>query len=363
MINRISTATKYARLLSDMQMNDYNYNKLTEQLASGKKITSITDDPVNAINVINTNRQLNRIATYEDNVGMATTELDALDDLMALATDYLESAWYKATQANNQTYSGMSLEAIKVEIDETAKTMVDLANSEYNDNYIFAGTNTKQVAYYIDDNGDIVYQGTPMDNPDYIRQMEVADGVFETINTTGDRIFGYYRAAVEPGNGVYTDTNGKRVYETDDGTGTMVYKYENGNLYTGDVADLTDGAEEEAVGAMGALRVLSKSLQMVLDGDTTEGYELMHSTLDMFANAHDQILTEQTKFGGIYNRMEMSASTLGTNSDNLTAYLADIDSVDYAEAITKWMNAQYAYQASLQVTAASMNMSLLNYIS
>ena len=35
---------------------------------------------------------------------------------------------------------------------------------------------------------------------------------------------------------------------------------------------------------------------------------------------------------------------------------------DYAEAITQWMNAQYAYQASMQIASASMNMSLLNYI-
>jgi len=39
-----------------------------------------------------------------------------------------------------------------------------------------------------------------------------------------------------------------------------------------------------------------------------------------------------------------------------------LNSVDYASAITQWMNAQYAYQASMQVAAASMNMSLLNYM-
>ena len=88
----------------------------------------------------------------------------------------------------------------------------------------------------------------------------------------------------------------------------------------------------------------------------------MNSTLDMFANAMNTITTEQTKFGGVANRMEMSESTLETNSENLTSYLSDIQSVDYAEAITNWLNAQYAYQASLQVSSASMNLSLLNYL-
>ena len=47
---------------------------------------------------------------------------------------------------------------------------------------------------------------------------------------------------------------------------------------------------------------------------------------------------------------------------NLTSYLSEINDIDMAEAVTQWLQAQYAYQASMQVTAATMNLSLLNYI-
>lgn len=362
MVQRISTATRYDRLVADLRMNQYNFNRLTEQLSSGAKITKLTDDPIGAVNVLNTNKQLGRINIYSTNVGMATSELDALDDLMELAGNYLTTAWNKAVQANNQTYGKDSLKALKVEIDEIAKTMVDLANTEFDDNYIFGGANTKLLPYEIAENGDIIYRGTPADNPDYTRQTEVADGVFEVINTTGDKVFGYYLAEAEPGSGVYTDSNGKRVIETVDADGNTVYKYMNGNLYKGDVNDLTPGAKEEAEGVMGALRKLSQGIQMVLDGDEAGGYEVMHATLDKFSEAHNAILNEQTRFGGIYNRLEMTTSTLETTSDSLTSMLAQINSVDYASVITQWINAQYAYQASMQVAAASMNMSLLNYL-
>lgn len=362
MVERISTATRYAQLVADMKVNQFNFNKLTAQLSSGKKLTSITDDPIASVNYVNTMRQMGKVETYEQNVNLATAELSALDDFMELARGYLQTAWDKAVQANNQTYNGNSLRALKTEIDELAKTMVDLANSEFDDNYVFAGANTKLIPYEIQENGDIIYRGTPHDNPDYIRQTEVANGVYEVINTTGDKIFGYYKAKVEPGNGVYTDTvTGKRVIETEE-AGELVYRYEDGKLYTGDVADLEDGAEEEAEGVMGALRLLSNSIQMVLDGDTANGYEQMNATLDMFSNAHNDILNEQTKFGSVYNRMEMSSSTLETTGENLTSYISELNSVDYATAITQWMNAQYAYQASMQVAASSMNMSLLNYL-
>ena len=363
MINRVSTTSKYNQLIADMRTNMNNFNRLTSQLTSGSKILSITDDPIASVNIINTNRQLNNNETFATNVGMASKELSALDDLMDLATGYLSTAWNKAIQANQQTYGRNSLEALKTEIDESIKTMVDLANTEYNDNYIFSGANTKTMAFKIDDNGDIVYQGTPHDNPDYIRQTEVADGVFEVINTTGDKVFGYYKAAVDPGEGVYTDPNtGKRVIKTTDGQGQDIYKYENGNLYNGDVGLLQDGAVEECEGVMGALKKLSNSIQKVLDGDEVEGYKEMNSTLDMFANSLNTITTEQTKFGGVANRLEMTESTLETSTENLTGYLSQINDVDYPTAITQWLNAQYAYQASMQVSAAAMNMSLLNYM-
>ena len=120
---------------------------------------------------------------------------------------------------------------------------------------------------------------------------------------------------------------------------------------------------------MGALKVLSNSIQDVLDakdakdGDAeAKGYARMFSSLNMFSDSHDEIVNEQTKFGGVYNRLEMTTSTLETNNENLTGYLSSLQDVDIASATSKWLQAQYAYQASLQVASQTMNMSLLNYI-
>ncbi|MCQ2753469.1 MAG: flagellar hook-associated protein FlgL [bacterium] len=373
MTNRISSSARYELLIQDMQKSMYNYNKLTSQLSSGKKLTSITDDPIAAVNVLNTNKQLGQIGTFQTNVGMAQAELDTLDDLMALASGYLSSAWNRAVQANQQTYGKDSLKALKTEIDETIKTMVDLANTEYDDNYIFAGANTKQVAYVIDkETGEIIYQGTPSSNPEYARRTEVADGVFETINTTGDVVFGKYQyeqEVTEDGAKVFMDGDRRVLQTVDEATGEKVYTYEDdGSEYTGDPADLTKKMNDEptATGVMGALSLLSKSIGQVIDSETPEemkdGYDLMNSTLDMFANGLNMITTEQTKFGGVANRLTMTESTLETNNDNLSAYLKNINEVDYAKAVTDWMNAQYAYQASMKVASATMNMSLLNYL-
>ena len=63
MLGRVSTTSRYNQLVLDMQKSMNNYNRLTAQLTSGSKILSITDDPIAAVNIVNTNRQLNNIDT------------------------------------------------------------------------------------------------------------------------------------------------------------------------------------------------------------------------------------------------------------------------------------------------------------
>ena len=325
--NRTSTSSMYNLLAANVKNSEANYNRLTAQLAANSKLTSITDDPIAAVNIINTNRQISQIGTFQQNVGLAMSELSTLDDILELTSGYLSTAWNKAMQANNGTYGVNSLKALKTEIDEITKTMVDLGNTEFNDNYIFAGANTKLSPYEIEENGDITYRGTPADNPNYARRTEVADGVYETVNVTGDKIFGYYKAA-------------------------------------------TDDDPEEAEGILGVMKVLSNSIQEVIDareaGDKTAeetALTKLNGTLDGFDKSLKNITTTQSKFGGVYNRLEMSDSTLDTTNENLTSYLSELQDLDYAKAISDWYQAQYAYQASLQVTSRAMQgLSLLNYM-
>ena len=165
------------------------------------------------------------------------------------------------------------------------------------------------------------------------------------------------------GKNVFLDADGNRVIETVEADGSKTYALEDGTAYAGNVDDLEISvAEEKYSGIMGTLKLLSNSIQMVLDGDTEAGYEQMNATLDMFESSMNTITTEQTKFGGVYNRLEMTTSTLETNNTNLTSYLSELNDIDIATAVTEWMQAQYAYQASLQVTSASMGMSLLKYL-
>ena len=72
------------------------------------------------------------------------------------------------------------------------------------------------------------------------------------------------------------------------------------------------------------------------------------------------ITTEALEF--VKDSYKKKFGNLDTFDENLTAYLSQNKDIDYTEAVTQWLNAQYAYQASMQIASASMNMSLLNYM-
>ena len=90
--NRISTGARYNLLAADMKKAEEAFNRLTAQLGSGKKFLSITEDPIAAVNIVNTNRQLGQIEKFNQNVEMAKTEINTMDEILSLATGYLSTA-------------------------------------------------------------------------------------------------------------------------------------------------------------------------------------------------------------------------------------------------------------------------------
>ena len=65
MVDRVTSSSRYTQLVTDMQINQANFNKLTAQLTSGSKVVELTDDPIASINILNTNKQLGQIETFE----------------------------------------------------------------------------------------------------------------------------------------------------------------------------------------------------------------------------------------------------------------------------------------------------------
>ena len=419
MVERLTSTSTNETLLKYINNNLSKFNDLTIKLASGEKLTSISDDPTAAVNILNTKRQLTQLNTFKGNITLASSSLSNQDSVFNLAESFTQKARDLAMQASTGTYDKSALEGIKSGVDEIINTLVDIGNNEYNGNYTFSGARTKTPPYTVekDEEGNITvtYNGSKASS-NYQKKTEISDGVFETINVTGDQVFGYYekvQSTNAAGHKLFTDSADNEVYynetqekyfyssddteytgsvsdltkiynQAEDASGNKKFEatdgdyvyydgssyfYENGDAYTGDVSELNKVYEYNSSGTFGAICELSSSLDRIIkamensNSDVQKAAEQsIRNTLDKFSAGLNNISTVQTKFGGIMNRLDMTSNTIETNELQLTEYLSNLKDLDFSSAITDWMSAQYAYQASLSAMSQSMNMSLLNYM-
>lgn len=339
MINRVTSSSISANLVLNMQKNYADYAKLTEQISSGKKIESILDNPTESINIINANRELNKIDEWKSNITYLTNELNQSSDTLDFIIDKSQRAKDLATISANKTYNKDNLNSVLTEVDLLIESVVDMANTKHNGNYIYSGVNTKTAPYEIqyDNNGEIAgieYKGSSKDNV-WERKLEISEGVFQTVNVTGIEVFGE------------SDVNG-------DSSGIM-----------GDLIDLRNNLKNTISKLEEQENLPENATQAEKDQIASEinsCYDSINGLLDNFDDSINNITGTNSRIGAVTNKLEMTNNALENTSLNIEGEKSDIENIDLTKTISEWYMSQYAYQASMQVFQASNSMSLLNYI-
>lgn len=310
---RITTLAENNTMLNYIRNAQSKYYDLTQEAASGLKVTKPSDDPSATKALLNIDTQINQMNGYLNSMSLAQNELNLLDDTLSSVTDLMQDASDLATQAANGTYSEDSLDNIKVQIDQIIQSVIDLGNTDYNGTYIFSGTATATKTYSVTEDVDgnitaITYNGTPSDE-DYKRYVNISDGVSLAINTTGDQIFGEYDAAA--------------------GTST---------------------------GFLGTLMTISNALATY--DQTTVG-----TALDSLNTNLDTISVTRTKFTSVTSRFEITQKSIDNTMSQLEAYQSELEDADLAEVLSDLSAQELALQATMSVTAELLGgTTLLDYI-
>ena len=367
MITRVTSSSVNETLMNRISSSYANYSKLTEQISSGKRVNSIMDDAIESVNIIDSKRELGRIDLWKANIGVLNNEIKQSSETIDLSMEKGQRAKDLAATAANGTSTLPTLNATMAELNQLIETMVDSANTNYNGNYIYGGTNTKtppyEIVYEIDSAGNptkeiagIKYTGTPKSG-DWERELETADGVYERLNVTGDEAFGQYD--YEP---IY-EADGVTPVLDADGNPTYALNSESGIFsdlmnFKNSLQDTIDALEDQKALPPDA----SKADKEAASAAVKAGYDSIHGTLDGFDSSLEEMTTVNASFGTTMSKLEMSTKTLTDSTLNLKEYVSGIEDLDLTKAVSEWYSAQQAYQASMQATTSSMSMSLLNYM-
>jgi flagellar hook-associated protein 3 FlgL len=116
--------------------------QLSNELSSGIRINSLSDDPVAAGQNVLLLNQIQRDDDFTQTSGTITGQLQVADSALGSVVSQLTQAISLATRANNGTMNASDVQAIGNEIAGVLSEVESLANSNYQGQYIFAGGKT-----------------------------------------------------------------------------------------------------------------------------------------------------------------------------------------------------------------------------
>jgi flagellar hook-associated protein 3 FlgL len=161
---------------SSMRRIDKRY----DELSSGKKIRYPSDDPVRLISSLRLNDSINEARRYVDNSNAAMDWLNASDASLDEMNKTLLRLQTIAIAAANGDLPQSSFNAYADEVHQLRAHILQVANTQLGNRFLFAGQQTNRSAY----DGNYNYMGD--DNPVI---MEVGPGIALEVSYPGSRIF------------------------------------------------------------------------------------------------------------------------------------------------------------------------------
>ncbi|WP_175990236.1 flagellar hook-associated protein FlgL [Bacillus sp. Marseille-Q1617] len=276
--------------------------QLQDQLATGKKITKPSDDPVVAMKGMFYRSNLTGIEQYKRNLSELYLWMDNSEAGIDQANQGLQRVRELTLQGKNGTLSEEDKKAVAVEIEQIKMDLVGVAETKVAGRYIFHGT---------DVGNSPVKDGKPADGS----APQVADNLISAA-------IGNYNIEVSQGVSLKANVN-------------------PGNVFSQKLFD--------------TVHSIQKALK---SGDT--------STLDTELGNLDDVMetlsAERSELGARYNRLEMIDDRLGQQEVVANRILSDNEDADIERVITDLKTQESVHRAALGVGARIIQPTLMDFL-
>jgi len=128
------------RLLTAIQTSQQNINTATQQLASGRSVNQLSDNPAAVAELVGNHNQVGQDDQFLQNTGTLQTRLQVSDSTLSSAVAVLTRAVSIGTEGANGTLSAADRQAVAGEVKGLSSQLLSLANTTYQGTYIFSGT-------------------------------------------------------------------------------------------------------------------------------------------------------------------------------------------------------------------------------
>jgi flagellar hook-associated protein 3 FlgL len=176
----------YDTIRNGLAENAQRQAQVLRQLSSGQKLNSPSDDPAAVASLISIRTQSDSITQYLSNISSLTGALQVADSALSSVVEELTSAESLGVEAANGTLTSANRQAIAQQVQGIQQEMIQLANTSYNGQYLFAGTATTTQPYVADPSSS---SGVTYNGNNNINSVEISEGQAMPINLPGSQLF------------------------------------------------------------------------------------------------------------------------------------------------------------------------------
>lgn len=302
---RISTNTLYQAgfaKLSDLQSNQ---SKLQQQIATGRRILSPSDDPIASARALEVSHEKNVNNSFADTRKVAQLKLNTLEANLTSVTNLLVATQSSLVAAGNGALSNAERKIIGTELQGSLDALIGLANTkDAAGNFIYSGFKSDTAAFTATAtgatyNGDAQQQLLQVDPQ---RQM--------SVNVTGDSLF----------------LNGSNVFSTLKDIVTLLN------------TPITDATTQ---------------------ANFTSG---LSTAIGKLQGSVDNVLNVRTAIGTKLNELD-ALDVAGTDRDlQYSQSLSDLQDLDYTAALTDLAKQQTIIEAAQKSFVTTTSLSLFDYM-
>ena len=386
----------------------YKANKV---VVTGKRINSLSDDPVGLTQCLNIRSSLANLEQLEKNIAMGRTWLNAGETALDSITDLISDTKVLCVQMANGSMNATDRADAAEVVDGYLRQILSHANTEVNAQYIFAGTKTDTQPFAFDDEANpttVTYSGN--DSPFTVK---IGKDATVAVGRDGEKVFwdthvivddtnnkidfredagpeiaatiqnGKYTAsqlataienAMETASSVdYTvsyDANTRQFSIQDDGTLTeLQLLWQTGaNAGTSVGPDIGFGASGDDTGSTaynGALGVEWGIFDTLIDlkgyliSNDVDGIERSITRLDTH---FDHFITTISDTGFKEIRLDVKENVISDLNLSYMTRKSKLEDADMIKAISELQARETAYQAALAYSTRVMQLSLMDYL-
>jgi flagellar hook-associated protein 3 FlgL len=286
-------------ILNDLWQSQAQEQTAIQQLATGKRVNSPSDDPAAAAEEVQNKALQGQTDQFLQNTNNLEGTLQTADSALSSVVTSLNQAISLGVQGANGDLSSSDRQAIAQQIQAIQSQIVQFGNTSYQGTYLFGGTATQSAPFVLDATQS---SGVRYDGNTNVNTVEIAQGRSIQVNVPGSQVF--------------------------QGAG-------------GNVMD---------------------SLQQLVTALQSGNIDTIGTATTQVGTALAYVSQQRVFYGSAVNQLNSNQSSLQQEQVTLQTQETSLVGVDFAKAATDLTRAQTAQSAALAAIAKVIPQSLLDYL-